>query len=185
VRAGCGLAARRTASDRAQSVRGGRGCAHTFKLSTCRSAASPQVDPVGSALLRRPQRGVSAMTVDGRGTRRGWTVHGHDACSKRRALTYLSWPTSATAIRLEWLSGALSRARTCTELSEPLRLGNLAQRPQQGVTVVLVRGRRRAHAAGVSEASGRMAHHYSFAIEQATGSKLKCSSAFVQIRKSG
>ena len=77
---------------------------------------------------RAAQRGVSAMTVDGRGTRRGWTVHGHDACSKRRALTYVSWPTSATAIRLEWLSGAraLARARTCTE---PSRLANLAQQP--------------------------------------------------------
>ena len=152
MRAGCGLAARRNASDRAHSVRDGRACARTFKLSPCGSAASPQVDPVGPALLRGPQLGVSAMTVDGRRTRSGWAVHGLAAYSKRRALTYLSWPTSATAIRLEWLSGALSRARTCTELSEPLRLGNLAQRPQQGVTVVLVRGRRRAHAAGVSEA---------------------------------
>ena len=76
------------------------------------------------------------MTVDGRGTRRGWTVHGHDACSKRRALTYLSWPTSATAIRLEWLSGAraLARARTCTE---PSRLANLAQH-QIGPPILLM-----------------------------------------------
>ena len=123
MRAGCGLAARRNASDRAHSVRDGRACARTFKLSPCGSAASPQVDPVGPALLRGPQLGVSAMTVDGRRTRSGWAAY-----SKRRALTYLSWPTSATAIRLEWLSGAraLARARTCTE---PSRLANLAQQP--------------------------------------------------------
>ena len=128
MRAGCGLAARRNASDRAHSVCGGRARARTFKLSLCRCAASPQVDPVGPALLRGPQLGVSAMTVDGRRTRSGWAVHGLAAYSKRRALTYLSWPTSATAIRLEWLSGAraLARARTCTE---PSRLANLAQQP--------------------------------------------------------
>ena len=62
MRAGCGLAVRRNASDRTQSVRGWNACAHTFKLS-CRCAASPQVDPVGSAFMHRTQLGViSAMT---------------------------------------------------------------------------------------------------------------------------
>ena len=62
MRAGCGLAVRGNVSgNRAQSVRDRRACARTFKPSPCRSAASPQVDLVGSALLRGPQRGVSAM----------------------------------------------------------------------------------------------------------------------------
>ena len=61
MRAGCGLAARRNVSGRAQSVRAGLTCARTSGPLPCRNAASPQVDPVGPALLRRPQREVSAM----------------------------------------------------------------------------------------------------------------------------
>jgi hypothetical protein len=161
VRAGCGLAARRNASDRAQSVRGGRASARTFKLSPRKSATSSQVDPVGSALLRGPpHRGVSAMTVDGRGARCGWTDHGLAACSKRRSLTYLSWPTSATAIRLEWLSSAIaSRHGRALVARSHIAPGKPFTAAKQGVFVILARDRRRADAACASEASGRMAHH--------------------------
>ena len=69
VRAGCGLAARHNASGQAQSVRGERVYARTSGPLPCRSAASPHVDRVGSALLRGPQCGVSAMaTGDARDT---------------------------------------------------------------------------------------------------------------------
>jgi hypothetical protein len=61
VRVGHGLAARRNAGGWAQSVRAGVAYARTSKPLPCRRAALPQVDPVGPALLRGPQHGVSAM----------------------------------------------------------------------------------------------------------------------------
>ena len=70
MRTGHGLAAHRNAGGWAQSVHAGMSYARTSKPLPCRSAALPQVDPVGPALLRGPQAARGQCHGSGRCARR-------------------------------------------------------------------------------------------------------------------
>ena len=159
---------------------GRRACAPKG-LSPCRFAASPQVDSVGSALLRGP---CSAGSVPGL-----WTGETRDTgglstdCGcvfECRAFTYLRWPTSATAIRLEWLSGARVSARAHLHGATIAPGKPCTAATQSVIHTRVVTGDARAQRAQARHREGWRTTKL-VSEQPRTLLELKCSSTFVQI----